>query len=185
MITATCGNTGSMKGLVNPGANGLAVRERQPDPQIPAHLGNGRARWRQRIDDRRHQYRASRTRSSAKPSRRAASRRSKATRSCGGRSNMARTAVSTFSSKIPGRECCYVEIKNVHFCARPGLAEFPDFGDDARRQAPGRTQSTWWPTAIALSWFISSSAPMRRDWRWPVISTPTTAKRSTRRPGPG
>ena len=58
-VTATCPNTGSMLGLTTPGLDGLAFGKRQPNAQIPPHLGNDRGRSRPGTRARRHQHRTS------------------------------------------------------------------------------------------------------------------------------
>lgn len=126
-ITASCPNTGSMRGLTEPGSTVWLSENEKPGRKyrhtwemIETDLGQGpqlvgintghpNTIVREAISDG----------SLAEIQGYCALRREV---------NYGRNSRIDILLEDPIKGCCYVEVKNVHFMRRPGLAEFPDSG---------------------------------------------------------
>ena len=162
-ITATCPNTGSMKGLTAPGSRVWLSESDSPTRKyrhtwelIENDIG-------QRPDAGRHQHQPPERRLSPKPFKPARSTILK------GFGSLRREVKYGVNSRIDilleggiGGRIAYVEIKNVHLMRAAGPRRVSRQQDRARRQTPRRTGQHGRRRATAASCCIWCSGPTRR-----------------------
>ena len=150
-VTATCPNTGSMIGLLEPGAVVWLSRERQPDAQVPHTWELVEARSRRGPRARRHQHQPSQQARRRGDRGRPASRSSRAIATLRREVKYGRNSRIDILLEDPDKGLVLRRDQERAPDAPARPRRVPRQRHRARRQAPGRDDATWWRPGIGRS----------------------------------